>query len=76
MLANTDLMLANTVLILVYTVLMVFYIVFTSANTVFDGCEQCLDLSGHCNASEFILEMMTHCVGTWYSIPNVIKKST
>ena len=52
---------------------MVFYIVFTSANTVFDDCEQCLDLSEHCNASEFILEMMTHCVCTWYPIPNVLR---
>ena len=65
-------MLANTVLILVFTVLMVFYIVFTSVITVFDDCEQCFDLSEHCNASEFLW----HCVGTWYSIPNVIKKST
>ena len=62
-------MLANTVLILVFTVLMVFYIVFTSVITVFDDCVQCFDLSEHCNASEFILEMMTHCVlGTLYPI--------
>ena len=66
-------MLANTVLILVFTVLMVFYIVFTSVITVFDDCEQCFDLSEHCNASEFLWEMMTHCVGTWYPIP---KKSS
>ena len=48
------------------TVLMVFYIVFTSVITVFDDCVQCFDLSEHCNASDFVLEMMTHCVGTWY----------
>ena len=66
MLVNIFLMLVNTVLTLANTV-------FTSLNTVFDDFKQCFDLSEHCNVSEFLLDMMTYCVGTCYPIPNVLR---